>query len=134
MARPSVPDTSALIREFHHPQFWFAFERSLSGGSTWLSSVVIAELYAGTRSRRESFLIGRLVAFMERAERLLVPTADEWILVGRLLNRRTRLHGAVRPREVVTATLSGDHRASDGHRGGIFLDALDRLLQEPENL
>ena len=37
-------------------------------------------------------------------------------------------------RKVATITLAADHRASDGHRGGLFLDALDRLLQEPEGL
>ena len=34
----------------------------------------------------------------------------------------------------VTATLAADHRASDGHRGGLFLTAIDRILQEPEKL
>ncbi len=37
-------------------------------------------------------------------------------------------------RPVITATLAGDHRASDGHRGGQFLDALNRHLQEVEKL
>jgi pyruvate dehydrogenase E2 component (dihydrolipoamide acetyltransferase) len=35
---------------------------------------------------------------------------------------------------MIDATLSGDHRVSDGHRGGRFLLAVDRLLQEPEKL
>jgi pyruvate dehydrogenase E2 component (dihydrolipoamide acetyltransferase) len=35
---------------------------------------------------------------------------------------------------VVTASLSADHRATDGHRGGRFLASVDRLLQEPEKL
>ena len=30
--------------------------------------------------------------------------------------------------------LAADHRASDGHRGGLFLAAIDRILQEPEKL
>jgi TPP-dependent pyruvate/acetoin dehydrogenase alpha subunit len=30
--------------------------------------------------------------------------------------------------------LSGDHRATDGHRGALFLAAVDRLLQQPEGL
>ena len=34
------------------------------------------------------------------------------------------------PRTVLTATLAGDHRASDGHRGSRFLLALERLLRE----
>ncbi len=35
---------------------------------------------------------------------------------------------------VVNATLSADHRASAGHRGALFLAALDRILQQPEKL
>ena len=38
---------------------------------------------------------------------------------------------AVVPRPVVTATLAGDHRVSDGHRGAAFLAALDALLADP---
>lgn len=37
-------------------------------------------------------------------------------------------------RPVVTVTLAGDHRASDGHRGALFLAEIDRLLQNPESL
>ena len=37
-------------------------------------------------------------------------------------------------RPVVTATLAADHRASDRRRGARFLAALDRLLQNPEEL
>jgi pyruvate dehydrogenase E2 component (dihydrolipoamide acetyltransferase) len=37
-------------------------------------------------------------------------------------------------RPVVMGTLAADHRASDGHRGGLFLAAIERLLQEPEKL
>jgi pyruvate dehydrogenase E2 component (dihydrolipoamide acetyltransferase) len=35
---------------------------------------------------------------------------------------------------VVTASLSADHRASDGHRGALFLGEIARLLQTPEAL
>jgi pyruvate dehydrogenase E2 component (dihydrolipoamide acetyltransferase) len=35
---------------------------------------------------------------------------------------------------VVTATLSADHRASDGHRGGQFLNYIETLLSDPETL
>jgi pyruvate dehydrogenase E2 component (dihydrolipoamide acetyltransferase) len=38
------------------------------------------------------------------------------------------------PAPVVHATLSADHRASDGHRGSVFLAEVDRLLQHPEEL
>jgi pyruvate dehydrogenase E2 component (dihydrolipoamide acetyltransferase) len=42
--------------------------------------------------------------------------------------------GRVAARQLVTASLAADHRASDGHRGGLLLRAIDRLLQEPEAL
>jgi pyruvate dehydrogenase E2 component (dihydrolipoamide acetyltransferase) len=37
-------------------------------------------------------------------------------------------------RPVLTATLAGDHRATDGRRGAQFLSAFDRYLQQPEKL
>jgi pyruvate dehydrogenase E2 component (dihydrolipoamide acetyltransferase) len=37
-------------------------------------------------------------------------------------------------RPAIKATLSADHRVSDGHRGSLFLAAIDRLLQEPGKL
>ena len=42
--------------------------------------------------------------------------------------------GRIGPRRTIYASLSGDHRASDGHRGGLFLAAIDRRLQAPETL
>jgi pyruvate dehydrogenase E2 component (dihydrolipoamide acetyltransferase) len=41
---------------------------------------------------------------------------------------------AVVPHSTIVATLAADHRVSDGHRGGLFLATLDRLLQEPAKL
>ena len=41
--------------------------------------------------------------------------------------------GAVKHGSVV-ASVSGDHRVSDGHRGALFLGAIARRLQEPEKL
>jgi pyruvate dehydrogenase E2 component (dihydrolipoamide acetyltransferase) len=35
---------------------------------------------------------------------------------------------------VVTLTLSGDHRVSDGHAGALFLAEISKLLQEPGKL
>lgn len=42
--------------------------------------------------------------------------------------------GAVVARPVATLTLAADHRVSDGHRGALFLRAIDTLLQNPEAL
>ena len=53
---------------------------------------------------------------------------------GKIAERPWAIDGGLFVRPVVTATLAADHRVSDGHRGGLFLDAVDRLLQEPEKL
>jgi pyruvate dehydrogenase E2 component (dihydrolipoamide acetyltransferase) len=53
---------------------------------------------------------------------------------GRVTERPWAENGMLAVRSVVTATLAADHRASDGHRGGLFLAAIDRLLQSPEHL
>jgi len=53
---------------------------------------------------------------------------------GAVVERPWVVGGEVLARPLINATLSADHRATDGHRGAIFLDALARLLQEPEKL
>jgi pyruvate dehydrogenase E2 component (dihydrolipoamide acetyltransferase) len=42
--------------------------------------------------------------------------------------------GGLRAMPTVVASLGADHRASDGHRGALFLAELARRLQEPESL
>jgi pyruvate dehydrogenase E2 component (dihydrolipoamide acetyltransferase) len=53
---------------------------------------------------------------------------------GKVVQRPWVVDGQVVARPVVSATLAADHRVSDGHRGGLFLAAVDRLLQEPSKL
>ena len=53
---------------------------------------------------------------------------------GRVTERPWAENGMLGVRPAVTATLSGDHRATDGIVGARFLDALNRYLQEPEKL
>jgi pyruvate dehydrogenase E2 component (dihydrolipoamide acetyltransferase) len=53
---------------------------------------------------------------------------------GRIADQPWAEGGTVGIRRVVTATLSADHRVSDGHRGGLFLSAVDRRLSDPESL
>ena len=42
--------------------------------------------------------------------------------------------GTVTPRLSAALTLAADHRVSDGHRGALFLKAIDAKLQEPDTL
>ncbi len=53
---------------------------------------------------------------------------------GKLVERPWVVDGRVVPRPLVHASLAADHRVSDGHRGALFLAAIDRILQQPEKL
>lgn len=53
---------------------------------------------------------------------------------GKATDRPWASAGVVTVCPVMTATLSADHRVSDGRRGAQFLDALNALLQDPETL
>jgi pyruvate dehydrogenase E2 component (dihydrolipoamide acetyltransferase) len=65
---------------------------------------------------------------------VIYPPQVALVGFGKVVERPWCAGGQIVPRPVITATLAGDHRATDGHRGGVFLAAVDRLLQEPENL
>jgi pyruvate dehydrogenase E2 component (dihydrolipoamide acetyltransferase) len=53
---------------------------------------------------------------------------------GALVERPWISEGQILPCPIVNASLSADHRVTDGHRASAFLAAIDRLLQEPEEL
>jgi len=65
---------------------------------------------------------------------IIYPPQVALVGFGTIVERPWAEGGMVGARPTVTATLAADHRASDGHRGALFLAALDRLLQEPEAL
>ena len=53
---------------------------------------------------------------------------------GRPAERAWAENGQVVAMPLVTASLSADHRVSDGHRGALFLNELSQRLQQPERL
>jgi pyruvate dehydrogenase E2 component (dihydrolipoamide acetyltransferase) len=65
---------------------------------------------------------------------IIYPPQVALVGFGKVAERPWVADGQIAPRPVITATISADHRVSDGHRGGLFLAAVDRLLQEPEKL
>jgi predicted nucleic acid-binding protein len=73
VARPEIPDTSALLDVVRRPEHWPALQRSLLTGQVWLSTVVVAELYAGTRGPEDAQLLDRIVAAMQRVDRSHPP-------------------------------------------------------------
>lgn len=65
---------------------------------------------------------------------VIYPPQVAMVGFGRVLERPWVVDGGIAPRPVVMASLAGDHRASDGHVGGLLLDTIDRALRSPETL
>ncbi len=65
---------------------------------------------------------------------VIYPPQVALIGFGRITERPWAENGMLGARRCVTATLSADHRPTDGHQGALFLEALDRYLQQPEKL
>lgn len=65
---------------------------------------------------------------------IIYPPQVALVGFGKVVERPWSVNGQIVSRPLLTATLSADHRVSDGHRGGLFLSAIDRLLQEPASL
>lgn len=53
---------------------------------------------------------------------------------GRISERPWISDGQIVSRPLVEVSIAADHRASDGHVGGLLLFAIEQLLQEPEKL
>jgi pyruvate dehydrogenase E2 component (dihydrolipoamide acetyltransferase) len=65
---------------------------------------------------------------------VIYPPQVALVGFGMPVERPWAVAGEVAARHVLTTTLAADHRASDGHRGALFLADIDRRLQSPETL
>ena len=71
---------------------------------------------------------------VETVHGVIYPPQVALVGFGRIVDRPWAVDGMLAVRPIVHATLAADHRASDGHTGGLFLAALDHHLQEPDQL
>ncbi|MCO5967841.1 dihydrolipoamide acetyltransferase family protein [Actinoallomurus soli] len=71
---------------------------------------------------------------VESVHGVIYPPQVALVGFGAILDRPWAVDGLLGVRPVVSATLSADHRATDGRTGGCYLQAVDRLLQRPEEL
>jgi pyruvate dehydrogenase E2 component (dihydrolipoamide acetyltransferase) len=71
---------------------------------------------------------------VETAYGIIYPPQVAIVGFGRVAPRPWVVDDRVEPRPLVTATVSADHRAVDGRRAGQFLGAIERRLQQPEEL
>ncbi|GCB50803.1 2-oxo acid dehydrogenase subunit E2 [Streptomyces sp. NL15-2K] len=65
---------------------------------------------------------------------VIYPPQVALVGFGRVVDRPWAVDGLLGVRPVVTATLSADHRATDGAVGARYLTAVSRILQNPEQL
>jgi pyruvate dehydrogenase E2 component (dihydrolipoyllysine-residue acetyltransferase) len=65
---------------------------------------------------------------------VIYPPQVALVGFGRITEQPWADNGMLGVRPVLIASLAGDHRATDGHRGAQLLDALNRHLQSPEKL
>lgn len=71
---------------------------------------------------------------VEAVHGVIYPPQVALVGFGTVLERPWAVDGLLGVRPVVTATLSADHRASDGATGARYLTAVERLLHRPEEL
>jgi pyruvate dehydrogenase E2 component (dihydrolipoamide acetyltransferase) len=65
---------------------------------------------------------------------VIYPPQVALVGFGKPAQRVSVIAGGIHVSTTVHVTLAGDHRASDGHRGALFLAAINDLLQQPEQL
>lgn len=65
---------------------------------------------------------------------VIYPPQVALVGFGKQTQRVRVVDGGIRIMTTVTATLSADHRASDGHRGALFLTSVNEQLQLPDEL
>lgn len=64
-----------------------------------MSSVVLSELYAGTRSPKDKADLDTVARSYGALGYLITPAADDWALAGQAIRRHRSLHGAIVPSE-----------------------------------
>ena len=97
-SQPVVFDTSIYIPYFRREAYRSLIETPTRKGRNRLSSVVIQELYSGTRSPTDKRLLDGLNRAFTIRGYVVTPEHEEWVLAGQLLNQYCRRHGLLDPR------------------------------------
>jgi pyruvate dehydrogenase E2 component (dihydrolipoamide acetyltransferase) len=120
------------------PAIHDADKKSLSELMTALRDLVGRARSGGLRS---SELTDPTVTVTSLGERgadsvigVIYPPQVAIVGFGRIVERPWVADGHVKKRPLVSVSLAADHRASDGHIGGLLLAAIEQRLQKPEAL
>jgi pyruvate dehydrogenase E2 component (dihydrolipoamide acetyltransferase) len=65
---------------------------------------------------------------------IIYPPQVAIVGFGRIMEQPWVKDGKILPRIIIQMTLAADHRVSDGHRGGLFLNVIAEKLDAPESL
>ena len=65
---------------------------------------------------------------------IIYPPQVAIIGFGKIMEQPWVIESEIVPRPILQMTLAADHRVSDGHRGGLFLNAIAEKLDAPESL
>jgi pyruvate dehydrogenase E2 component (dihydrolipoamide acetyltransferase) len=108
----------------------------LDGAMAALRDVVARARGGGLRASELSDATVTVTSLGERGaesvQAIITPPQVAAIGVGRIVERPWVVDGKVVPRPVLTLTLAGDHRATDGHLGGLLLSRMDAFLTRTE--
>jgi predicted nucleic acid-binding protein len=88
-----VPDTTVWIAVLRGSVDIQALRRVLRTRTTYLSSVVAHELYAGTQTPEDKRGMDTIVQAFKRDGRLVWPSFDQWCQAGTILSRYAIRHG-----------------------------------------
>jgi predicted nucleic acid-binding protein len=92
-------DTSVYIPYLRAEAYSGLLEQAVRANQVLLSAVVLAELYAGTRSPRDKADLDTILRGDQSRGLLVVPDADDWARTGQVMRRHRSLYGEIEPRE-----------------------------------
>jgi len=92
-------DTSIYIPYLRSEAYGELLDRAARVGRVRMSSVVLSELYAGTRSPRDKADLDAVGRSYSALGYLLTPSAEDWALAGQAIRRHRALHGDIVPSE-----------------------------------
>ena len=85
MPARALLDTSVYIDALRQgPESILTVRKWTAGRALWLSAVVLEELYAGAKPKDQR-VIARLEREFGRADRILVPSLEDWVGAGLVL-------------------------------------------------
>lgn len=90
-------DTSVYVPYLRSEAYSALLDRAARSGRVRLSAVVLAELYAGTRSVRDKADLDTVFRTYSALGYLVSPGAEDWALAGQAIRRHRALHGDIAP-------------------------------------